>query len=449
MIITKKCLPRRTFLRGAGATLALPLLDGMVPALAAAAQTAARPISRLGVFYVPNGMMMDRWTPAEEGAAFELSQILSPLSAFRDQMLVLSGLENEQANALGDGAGDHSRAAGAFLNGVHPNKSERDVRAGVSMDQLAAQQLGKETQLASLELAAEVTDFVGACDVGYSCAYTSTIAWRSPTTPLPTEANPRAIFERLFGDSGSTDPRARVARIRQNRSILDFVTEKVGRLQNQLGPRDRIRFAEYLEAVRDVERRIQMAEAQSDRDLPPVGRPPGIPPDFEGHIHLLFDLQVLAYQSDLTRVVTFLLAKESGANVYPESGVSDAHHTTSHHGNTSEKMAKLAKINEYHVKTFGYFLDKMRSTPDGDGSLLDHATILYGGGMSDSNLHLHHNLPIMVVGGGAGSLKAGRHLRYPKGTPVTNLYLSLLDKLGVPVERLGDSTAKLEGLSGV
>jgi len=449
MIITKKSLPRRAFLHGVGAALGLPLLDAMVPAMSAMRQTAATPVSRLGVFYVPNGMLMDKWTPAAEGVGFELSPTLASLGQFRDRMTVVSGLDCEQATSLGDGAGDHSRAAGAFLNGVHPKKSESDVRAGISMDQIAAQELGKQTQLPSLELAAEVTDFIGACDVGYSCAYTSTIAWRSPTTPLPTEANPRVIFERLFGDSAGADPRARLTRIRQNRSILDFVNAKVARLQKQLGPRDRTRFGEYLDAVRDVERRIQMAEARNDREITTVTRPSGIPPSFEEHIRLLFDLQVLAYQADLTRVATFLLAKESGANVYPESGVADAHHALSHHGNAADKKARLAKINEYHVKTFAYFLERMKATPDGDGSLLDHAMILYGGGISDGNLHLHNDLPIMVVGGGAGRLKGGRHLRYQKGTPVTNLYLTLLDKMGVRIDRLGDSTGVLQELSGV
>jgi hypothetical protein len=432
-----------------GTTLALPLLDSMVPALSALSQTTGRPVPRLGVFYVPNGMIMESWTPATEGSGFALSPTLAPLSAFRDRMIIVSGLDCEQANSLGDGGGDHSRAAGAFLNGVHPKKSESDVRAGITMDQVAARQLGQETQLSSLELAAEVTDFIGACDVGYSCAYTSTIAWRSATTPLPTEANPRVVFERLFGDNSTTGSRERLARVRQNRSILDFVTEKVARLQRELGPRDRTRFAEYLEAVRSVERRIQVAEQQGDRELPTVERPRGIPTSWEDHIRLLFDLQVLAYQADLTRVVTFLLAKESGANVYPESGVDAAHHSVSHHGNNPDKMARVAKINQYHVKTFAYFLEKLQATSDGDGSLLDHATILYGGGLSDGNLHTHNELPIMVLGGGAGRLKGGRHLRYPKGTPLTNLHVTLLDKLGVPTDRLGDSTGVLQNLAGV
>jgi hypothetical protein len=449
MIITKTCLPRRTVLRGIGATLALPLLDGMVPALSAARQTAAAPVPRLGVFYVPNGRHMGQWTPAAEGTAYELSPTLKPFEPYRDQMLVLTGLNCEPANALGDGGGDHSRASGAFLNGVHPKKSESDVRAGVSMDQVAAQAFGNETQFASLEFAAEVTDFIGACDVGYSCAYSSTIAWRSPTTPLPTEANPRKIFERLFGGGATTDPAARLARVRENRSILDFVTEKVTGLRRELGPRDQLRFAEYLDAVRDVERRIQMAEAQSDREIPLVERPAGIPSTFGEHIRLLFDLQVLAYQTDLTRVVTFLLAKESGANVYPESGVADAHHSASHHGNTAEKLEKVARIDVYHTQTFAYFLEKLKTTPDGDGSLLDHSMILYGGGLSDGNLHTHDNLSILVFGGGRGKLPSGRHLRYPAKTPVTNLYLSMLDKLGVPTERLGDSTGRLEHLADV
>lgn len=449
MIVTKKFLSRRTFLRGAGAVVALPLLDAMVPALSALTKTAGKPFSRFGVFYTPNGAIMEQWTPALEGAAFEFSPTLEPFAPFRDRMLVLTGLDCRQAEALGDGGGDHTRSAAAFLTGVHPRKSETDIKAGISIDQIAARELGTDTQLASLELAGEAMDFIGACDVGYSCAYSSTISWRTPTTPLPADANPRVVFERLFGGSGSTDPAARLARIRENRSILDSVSENVARLRNDLGPSDRTTFGAYLDAVRDVERRIQVAERQSDRELPVVQRPTGIPPNWEDHIKLLFDLQVLAYQSDLTRVATFLLAKESGANVYPASGVSDAHHSVTHHAGDPVKIAKTARINHYHATAFAYFLEKLRSTPDGDGTLLDHSMVLYGGGMSNGDLHTHDNVPLLVFGGGAGTLAGGRHIRYPKGTPLSNLHVSLLDKLGVRVENFGDSTGTLEFLSGV
>jgi hypothetical protein len=451
MMITRKHLSRRTVLRGSGAALALPLLDGMVPALTALARTAASGVRRMAVVYTPNGMMMPDWTPKGHGAGFEFSPILASLAPYREHLIVLSGLEDKYGWPQADeGAGDHARAAATFLTGVHVKKTEgADIRGGVSMDQIAARSLGNETQLASLELALESVELLGACDAGYSCAYANTISWRTPTTPMPMENDPRAVFERLFGGSDSTDAGARLARIEKERSILDSVRERVSGLQRQLGPRDQGKLTEYLEAVRDVERRIQKAEEQGARELPLVERPAGVPPSFEAHAKLMFDLLTLAFQTDLTRVSTFMLGREVSARAYPEIGVPDAHHPTSHHQNDPDKLAKLSKINVFHTQQFAYFLEKMRSTPDGDGSLLDHSMLLYGSAISDSNVHMHDNLPLVLVGGAKGRLGGGRHLAFPKGTPVTNLFLSMLDKLGVPADTIGDSSGRLEDLSDV
>ena len=451
MIVTKKHLSRRTVLRGIGATLALPLLDGMVPALSALARTAAAGVRRLGIIYAPNGMNMRQWLPKGEGADFELSPTLELLAPFRDQLLVLSGFADKYGWPTADeGTGDHARAAATFLTGVHIKKTEgADIQCGISMDQIAAATLGKATQLASLELAIESVEFLGACDAGYSCAYANTISWRTPTTPMPMENDPRAVFERLFGGSDSTDATARIARIHKERSILDSVAEGVAGLQRGLGSRDRAKLDEYFDAIRDVERRIQRAEEQSARELPVVEQPAGIPATFEEHARLMFDLLTLAYQTDMTRVSTFMLGKEVSVRAYPEIGVPDAHHSVSHHQNNPEQLAKLGKVNAFHVKQFGYFLDKLRSTPDGDGSLLDHSMLLYGAGISDSNVHLHDNLPLVLAGGADGRTKGGRHLQYAKDTPVTNLYLSMLDKVGVAAENVGDSTGRIEHLSAV
>jgi hypothetical protein len=451
MFITKKHLSRRTILRGFGAALALPLLDGMVPALAALGSTPARGVRRMAIVYTPNGMMMPDWTPRGEGAAFEFSPILEPLAPFRERALVLSGLADGYGWPQGDeGTGDHARAAATFLTGVHVRKTEgADIQGGVSIDQIAARALGSQTQLASLELALESVEFLGACDSGYSCAYANTIAWRSPTTPLPMENDPRAVFERLFGAADSTDTTARLARIAKERSILDSVADRVRDLQRGLGGRDGAKIAEYLDAVRDVERRIQKAEEQSARELPVLDRPAGLPPTFEEHARLMFDLLLLAFQTDMTRISTFMLGREVSGRAYPEIGVPDSHHPTSHHQNDPVKLAKLAKINLFHVQQFAYFVERMRTTSDGDGSLLDHSMLLYGSGISDSNVHMHDNLPLVLVGGGAGQIKGGRHLRYAKDTPVTNLFLNMLDKLGVPAESIGDSTGRLEHLADV
>jgi hypothetical protein len=364
----------------------------------------------------------------------------------------LSGLDHKPAAQLpGEPAGGHGRIGGAFLTGVHARPTEgADFEAGISIDQIAAAELGKQTQLASLEITLAPTGLAGACDAGFSCAYTSTLCWRTPTTPLPMENNPRALFERLFGDSGSTDQAARLARLREDRSLLDIVTEKVARLQRGLGSRDRATLNEYLDAVRDVERRIQRAEVQSSKELPAIEQPSGsIPSKFDDYARLMFDLEVLALQSDLTRVVTFMIAPELSGRTYPEIGVPDQHHAVSHHQDNPEKLAKLTRINVYHAGLFAYLLEKLRSTADGPGSLLDHALILYGSGMSNPNYHDIHKLPILVAGGGAGQLRGGRHLRYRDGTPLTNLYVTLLDKVGVPIERVGDSTGPIEYLSEV
>ena len=450
-IALKQALPRRTFLRGLGVSVALPLLDGMVPAFAAGRTAGARAVKRLGAIYVPNGVEMRMWTPKGEGTAFEFPLILEPLEAFRGQTLVLSGLADKPAvPAPGEGIGDHARASATWLTGVRAKKTEGpDIRAGVSVDQIVAQHLGQETQLASLELALDSVEVLGACDAGYSCAYANTIAWRTATTPLPMENNPRAVFERLFGASDSTDAATRAARIEQDRSILDFVTAEVAALRRRLGPSDTGKLTEYLEAVRDVERRIQTAERQSTRELPVVAQPMGIPDTFDAHAKLMYDLLALAYQCDLTRVATFMIGKEVSGRSYPEIGVPDGHHACSHHQNDPVKLEKLAKINQYHVQHFAYFLEKLRQTPDGDGSLLDHSVFVYGSGISDGNIHFHLDLPMLVVGGGAGTLRGGRHLKYASDTPLSNLYVALLDKLGLPVEQFGDSTGQLEYLSDI
>ena len=450
MIISKKAIPRRAVLRGLGATVALPLLDGMVPALTALSQTAARPVRRLGAIYVPNGMDLGRWTPTTDGSAFELSPILEPLAPFRDRMTVLSGMVNREADGLpGEGAGDHSRGQSVFLTGIHPRKTEGpDIQLGISMDQIAARELGQHTQLASLELGLDANDTVGSCDVGWSCVYNSTISWRSETTPLPMETDPRAVFERLFG-ADTTDPVVRQARREEDRSILDSVTEELARFEHGLGPRDRVKLSEYLEAIRDIERRIQKAEEQSDRELPVVDQPAGVPSTFEAHAKVMFDLMALAYQADLTRVCTFLIGRELSNRTYPEVGVPEAHHLVSHHRHDPNQLTKLAKINTFHTQLLAHLLDQLQSTPDGNGTLLDHSMILYGGGIGDSDRHSHTDLPILVMGGGAGSITGGRHIRLSPDTPLMNLHVSLLDKMGVPVEQVGDSTGTLQELSAL
>ena len=446
MMITKMALPRRTFLRGMGAAVGLPLLDAMVPALSAMTRTAANPARRLAFVYIPNGAYHAAWTPEATGAGFALSPSLEPLEAVRDQVVVVSNLAHRQLESLGDGGGDHSRASAGWLSGVHAKRTEgADVAVGTTADQIAAREIGQSTPLASLELALDAADIVGHCDAGYACAYMNTISWRTPTTPNPMERNPRAVFERLFGAGDSAADRLR--EMQMDRSILDSVTEEVGRLEQSLGAGDRRRVTEYLEAIRETERRIQKTEHyNSTRELAVPGRPIGVPEDFETHAKLMIDLQVLAYQADLTRVITFAFGREASYRTFPAIGVTDPHHALSHHQNNEQKLANLAKVNTYHVQTFAYYLDKLRGTPDGDGTLLDHTLLLYGSGMSDGNLHNHSPLPLLMAGGADGRLKGGRHLRYPAETPMTNLLLSMLDMVGVRTERLGDSTGRLTDL---
>jgi hypothetical protein len=452
MFITKMALPRRTFLRGMGVTLALPLLDAMVPALSAVASSAAKPVRRLGFIYTPNGATMAAWTPPGEGSTLDtLSPTLSPLERFKDQVVVPTGLSQRQAESKGDGNGEHSRGQTVWLSGVHPKRTEgADVEAGITVDQIAAQAIGKDTPLLSLEMALEQNYLVGNCDNGYSCVYWNTISWRTPTTPLPMEVNPRVVFERLFGDGGS--PEQRLSQVREDRSILDSVREAVSTLQGRLGNGDRARVAEYLDSMREIERRIQIAEKQGGESVVNLpDRPIGVPEAYDDHAKLMFDLAALAFQADITRVFTLLLGREQTNRAYPWLGVPEAHHSVSHHQNDPIRLAKAAKINTYHIELLARFADRLKSIPDGDGTLLDHAMLLQGGGLSNSDQHSHIDLPLVLVGGGAGTLKGGRHLRFPKDTPMNNLHMAMLEKVGVPVDQFGDATGRvtLEPLAGV
>ena len=441
--VTRKSLSRRMVLRGIGASVALPLLDSMVPAL----QSSPLPIRRAAFIYTPTGIIMNSWTPTAEGAGFEFTPTLKPLEPFRDRVLVISGLEHHNGESLGDGAGDHARAGATWLTGVHPKKTEgADIHNGISVDQILAKEIGSGTSLPSLELGLEDVRMVGGCDSGYSCAYSNTISWSSPTTPIPYEINPRAVFERLFGDGETTDPAARAVKSREDRSILDFVLTDANRISTSLGAADRRKMSDYLDSVREIERRIQQAESKNRTavSLPALDRPDGIPPTFEEHIQLMFDLMTVAFQADLTRVITFMYSREGGNRTYPQIGVPDAHHGLSHHQNDPAKMARLQLIDHHHVDMLSYFLGKLQGTKDGDGTLLDHSTLVYGSSLSDSNRHLHDNLPVLLMG---GSSRGDRHVRYPKGTPMTNLYLTMLDGLGVHPEKIGDSTGKIEHLT--
>lgn len=445
MKLLGKSLNRRTLLRSGGALLGLPFLDAMVPALARRAQAAIKPAHRFHAFYVPNGMAMEYWTPKGDGSAFELSPILQPLEPFRSQMLVLSGIKANW-NYI------HAGASGSFLTGTaRGGRNEIEIIADVSMDQLLARHFASQTQVASLELSMDPPANAGACTGNLSCVYTHTLSWRSPTQPLPTEWNPRAVFEKLFGDSGSTGREARQARLKQRKSILDSVNEKLTGLRRELGPGDAAKLDEYAEAVRDVERRIQKAEEQRNVELPVLEQPQGAPAAFEDHLSLMLDLQLLAFQSDLTRVSTFMIGKEQSARPYPQIGVPEAHHPLSHHNDIPELVAQMSKINRYHAELFSKFLARLRATKDGDGTLLDHMTILYGSGISNSSRHAGDNLPLLVVGGGAGKLKGGRHLKYPGQPTIANLLVTLMEKFDMPVERLGGSTGKLplDTVSGV
>jgi hypothetical protein len=442
MIITKKALPRRTFLRGMGATVALPLLDAMIPAMTAMAATPAKPVRRLGFVYIPMGAHLAEWTPRGGGNDLrELSPILQSMKPFTDQLTVISNLELKNAYP-----GTHATSNCAFLSAAKAKWTESsDYCLGTTVDQVAAKQIGAETRLPSLELAMDLLTAVGQCDNGYACVYQNDLSWSSPTTPLQAEAHPRIAFDRLFGDGGSSADRQ--AELRKKASLLDWVNEDISRLQNKLGADDRNKVNQYLETVREVERRIQKAEAQTaDSPLPDLDRPIGVPTAYADHARLMFDLQVLALQGDVTRVITFQLARETSTRTYPEIGVSDPHHPLTHNGGDPAKLARVAKINAFHVSLFAYFLDKLKSTRDGDGTLLDHSVYLYGSGMGNPDLHDHVNLPILVAGGGAGKMKGGRHIRYAEPTPLANLHLTLLDKVGVKLDSFADSNGKMPEL---
>jgi hypothetical protein len=445
MIITKKALPRRTFLRGMGATLALPLLDAMIPAMTALASTAAAPVRRIGFVYVPMGSNFAQWAPSKTGTITELSPILRPLTPYLDRLTVLSNIENKNAYS----PGNHATANSGFLSAAKAKMTEAsDYELGITVDQIAAQHIGKDSRLPSLELGMDLLTTVGSCDNGFACVYQNDLSWSSPTTPLPAEAHPRVVFERLFGDGGNNADR--LAEMKQNASLLDWVGEDISRLQRKLGPGDRSKVSSYLDSVREVERRIQKAEGQTaDSHLPDLERPVGVPSAYADHAKLMFDLQILALQGDVTRVITFQLARETSTRTYPEVGVSEPHHPLSHHANNPEKMAKMAKINEYHVSLFAYFLEKLRSTPDGQGTLLDHSLYLYGSGMGNPDVHDHINLPIVVAGGAAGRVKGARHIRYAQPTPLANLHLTMLERAGVQMESFADSTGKVAELLDV
>jgi hypothetical protein len=443
MVITKMALPRRTFIRGMGATLALPFLDAMMPALSAVPKGAPR----FAAIYVGNGANMNDWIPASPGVGFEFSRILKPLEAFRDRTLVASGLDNFPATDQCDTGGHHPRAAPAFMSCVHPKQTEgADVQAGTTIDQLIAQHICRDTNLPSLEVAVDRNDVVGACDHGYACAYLNSMSWKNPTTPLPAETNPRFVFERLFGIGATAEER--LVRSHEDRSILDGVTREIFELRGRLGSRDRTKLSEYLDAVRDVEQRIARSES-SNSDFAVPEQPAGVPETFREYAEIMFDLQALAFQADVTRVSSFMMARENVNRSYNEIGLPEAHHAMSHHGNKPDKMGAYSKLNTYHVETLAYFLKKLQATPDGDGTLLDHSVVLYGSGMSDGNVHNNYNVPIVVVGGRDQQIKGNRHLQYPKGTPLANLMLTLMDKFDVPLKSFGNSTGELDLLSGV
>jgi hypothetical protein len=448
MIMTRKHLPRRTFVKGMGVAIGLPFLDAMTPAFARAGRAAAAPV-RLAFVYVPNGIVMKDWRPKVVGKGFEFTRILKPLESLREDLFVLSGLDERNGNALGDGAGDHARAGAAFLTGVHCKKTEgADIHNAISADQIAAHELGSKTRFPSIELGCEDSRTVGNCDSGYSCAYTNSISWRAQATPMPPELNPRMVFERLFGTTDfSLDAGTRARRAQYRKSILDFVRDDTQQLAGRLGTPDRRKLDEYLSAVREIERRIHVAEKDNHPVTPAIEKPAGIPITLPDYAKLMYDLQVVAFQADLTRVTTLMLGREGSMRVYPEIGIPDPHHPLTHHRDNPDWIEKVTQINCLHAELFAYFLKKLKSTPDGDGSLLDHSMIVYGSGLSDGNRHTHEDLPVLLAGRGDGSLKPGRHIVYPSGTPITNLYLTLLDRVGVHPEKIGDSTGKVEHLS--
>ena len=441
MVITKTALHRRTFIRGIGAAVALPLLDAMIPAMRA--QSKGTP--RFTAIYFGNGANMFEWTPKTEGVGFEFSSTLKPLEPFRSRTNVFSGLDNFQATDQGDVGGQHPRAAPAFMSCAHPKQTEgADVRAGKSVDQYIADKICLDTKLSSLEVSVDRNDVVGACDHGYACAYMNSLAWKTPTNPLPTETNPRFVFERMFGIGATTEER--LARTSEDRSILDGLTQEISTLRGKLGARDRTKLGEYFDAVRDVEQRIVKSESTNSTFEVP-SQPVGVPASFREYAELMFDLQVLAFQADITRVSTFMMARENINRSYPEIGLPEAHHSMSHHDNIPEKLAAYAKLNQYHADTLAYYLKRLDSIQDGDGTLLDHTAVLYGGGMSDANVHNNYDVPVVVVGGKTLQLKGDRHIRYAKGTPLANLMLALIDRFGVHIEKFGDSTSEIDLLT--
>jgi Protein of unknown function (DUF1552) len=445
MVITKKALPRRTFLGGMGAMIALPFLDSMVPALSAAGATA--PVQRVGFFYVPNGMYLPNFHPAgESGRTFDFTPVLKPLEPLREHLTVVSGLSNLGVISPNEGGGVHTRAHAGWLNGRLPKRTEgADITAGKTIDQYAADKLGADTALRSLELTTESSFQVGNCENGYSCAYLNSTSWRTPSNPLPHERDPRVVFQRMFGDGGSVT--ARLAQMRRDRSILDAVTESFGRLEQRLGASDRHAVTDYLDAVREVEQRIQRAEAtNANRPLPTVVQPAGVPEEYDEHVKLLMDLLLLGYQADITRVSCTQIARESSGRTYPWIGVPEPHHPVSHHQNDPHNIMQKTKIDAYHISLFGRLAQRMAETPDGDGTLLDHSIMVYGAGMGDGDHHTPINMPVVLVGGGAGQLQGGRHLAYPLNTPFMNLGLTLLDKVGVHVDAIADSTGRLADL---
>jgi hypothetical protein len=439
--ISKKSVPRRTFLRGVGASLALPLLDAMIPAATAASKTAATPVRRLGYVFMPMGCDQSRWTPRSEGTLEELSPILDSLAPVKDQTTIFTNMQLKPAYP-----GSHATSNSSFLSAAKAKVTESsDYYLGTTADQLAAQQVGQQTQLPSLELAMDLLQVVGQCDNGYACVYQNNLSWSSPTTPLPAEAHPRIVFESLFGEGGT--PEERQTALRKRASLLDSIIDDMRRLKRGLGANDRSRVSDYLDSIREVERRIQKAETDTkDTPMPDLDRPMGVPAAYADHARLMFDLQLLAYQGDITRITTFQIARETSNRSYPEIGISDPHHPLSHHGDNPEKIEKMSKINAFHVSLFAEYLERLKNTPEGNGSLLDNVLLLYGSGIGNPNIHNHSNLPVIVAGGAAGGMKGNRHIRYEKPTPLANLHLSLLDKVGVKIDQFGDSTGKIDGL---
>lgn len=447
--ISGKSLSRRHILRGAGLALGLPFLDAMRPALASTAKTAANSPMRLAFVYVPNGVTMPEWAPKGEGKAWETSRILKPLEKFRDYLTPVSGLTHNNGRALGDGPGDHARAAAVFLSGVHPKKTEgADIKNGTTIDQIIANQIGQQTRFKSLELGTEPGGLAGNCDSGYSCAYTNSISWRTPTTPNPAETNPKLLFERLFGVDAGADPATRERRRRYQASILDFVRDDSERLMGALGAHDRRKMDEYFYAIREIERRIEMAAKQPVVD-PGMEAPEVVPAEFSEHVRLMYDMMAIAFQTDLTRVSSLMIGREGSTRSYREIGISEQHHPLSHHQKDPEKIEKITRINTFHTELFGHFLSRLACTWEGDGSLLDNTLIVYGSAISDGNSHQHHDLPVLLAGSAKGKIRSSNRFVYPKETPMANLYVSMLGMYGLPVEKFGDANGELKELSGL